>query len=103
MWQAQAKEIERSIAVGEVPESLREQLTNAKNDFVSKCRNVRIILGYAKTDGQEHVVMTMRYLNGKSMKQIARELGYSYGYCANVELNAISRMSKNTAIMQLIG
>ena len=101
-WQAQAKEIEGASARGEVLDSLRGMLNDAKDEFVSKCRIVRIILGYTK-DGKERRIMNMLYVDGKSMEQIAKELKYSYGYCANIELKAIDRMSKDASIMQLVG
>ena len=77
-------------------------LKESKDDFVNKCGNVRIILGFTKPHGLERGIMNMLYIDGKSMKQIAKELGYSYGYCANIELEAISRMSIDAVILQLM-
>jgi len=101
MWQAQARDIERSIANGEVPESLRTEFVKVKDDFVNKCRNVQIILGHTRSE-LERRILNMRYVSGKSMKQIAREVGYSNGYCGNVEINAINRLSADLEIMQLV-
>ena len=78
MWQAQAREIERALASGEVLDSLRGLLANSKDEFIAKCHNVQIILGYAKS-ALERRVLNLLYVNGKSMKLVARELGYSYG------------------------
>ncbi|MDE7438938.1 MAG: hypothetical protein K2N23_00250, partial [Clostridia bacterium] len=100
MWQAQARDIERALSGGEVLESLRGLLANSKSEFIGKCHNVQIILGYAKSD-LERRILHMLYISGKSMKHVARELGYSYGYCANIELKAISRMSIDVEIMRL--
>lgn len=100
-WLAQAKEIETALARGEVLDSLRELLTSAKDDFICKCRNVQIIIGLTK-DGVERRIMTMLYIDGLTMTDIARKLKYSYGHCANIELNAVSCLSNNVTVMQLL-
>lgn len=102
MWQAQARDIERSLASGNIPEQLQIELAKVKDDFIHKCRNVQTILGYAKGE-LERRILNLCYLNGKSMKQIAREVGYSSGYCGNIESNAIKRMSDNAEIMRYVG
>ncbi len=102
MWQGQARDIERSIASGKVPEPLRDELMKVRNDFIHKCRNVQTIIGYSKSE-LERRILNLSYVDGKSMKQIAREVGYSYGYCGNIESRAINRMSADTAIMSLLG
>lgn len=101
MWQAQARDIERSLTSGEMPDSLRVELAKVKDDFIGKCRNVQIILGYAKSE-LERRILNLCYVNGKSMKQIAREVGYSSGYCGNIESKTIKRMSESSEIMLLI-
>ncbi len=101
-WHAQAQEIERALKSGEVLEGLRGLLSETKDDFVGKCHNVQLILGYLTSDGLERRIMNMLYVEGKNMKQVARELNYSYGYCANVELNVIERLSSDATIMQLL-
>ena len=101
MWQAQARDIERSLVSGDLPESLRIELAKVKDDFVNKCRIVQIIIGSTKSEFERRV-LNLRYVQGKSMKQVAREVGYNSGYCGNVESSAVTRLSNETAIMQLI-
>lgn len=101
MWQAQARDIERSLINGDLPESLRVELVKVKDDFINKCRNVQIILGSTKNE-LERRILNLRYVHGKSMKLVAGEVGYDAGYCGNVESCAINRMSREAAIMQLI-
>lgn len=101
MWQAQVRDIERSLIKGDFPESLRFELGKVKDDFISKCRNVQIILGSTKNE-LERQILNLRYVHGKSMKLVADEVGYDAGYCGNVESRAINRMSCEAAIMQLI-
>lgn len=102
MWQGQARDIERSIASGKVPEPLRGELSKVKDDFIRKCRNIQTIIGHSKSE-LERRVLNLSYVDGKSMKQIAREVGYSYGYCGNIESRAINRMSSDMSIMALLG
>ena len=101
MWQAQARDIERALAGGEVLDSLRGLLAKSRDEFIGKCRNVQIILGYAKS-GLERRILNLLYIEGKSMTSISRELGYSKGYCANIELKVLGGMSENTEIMQML-
>ena len=98
--QNQAKEIEKMLVGGGVPEMLREPLRKTKKEFELQCQNVQLIIGYSR-EGLERRILNAVYLFGKSMAQIAKETGYSYGYCANVELGAIKRLCEleNVALL----
>ena len=47
-------------------------------------------------------VVSLRYLQGMSMKDIADRLQYSVGYCQNVEADAIEYLSGRSQVMKLI-
>lgn len=98
----QAKSIEIQIAESKMVETVRELLCKSKKEFEQHCRNVQIILGQTKADGIERSVLTLRYIEGKSMKEIAKCLGYNEGYCANVEGKAIERLSRDGFVMNLL-
>jgi len=99
----QAKSIEKQLAEIHAVESVRELLLEAKENFEEHCRNVQIILGQTKVDGIERSVMNLRYIEGKSIKEAAKAIGYSVGHCANVEADAVDRLSRDPFIMGLIG
>lgn len=99
----QAKSIEKQLAEVQTSETIRELLLKAKEEFEQHCRNVQIILGQAKTEGIERSVLHLRYIDGKSMREVAREIGYDVGYCANVEAKAVERLGKDPFIMGLLG
>lgn len=99
----QAKSIGKQLAEIHAVDTVRELLLKAKEEFEQHCRNVQIILGQTKADGIERSVMNLRYIEGKSMKEVAKALGYNAGHCANVESEAVERMSKDQFVMSLLG
>lgn len=99
--QSQAKEIEAMLSGGGIPDIVREPLVKAKQEFELQCKNVQLIIGYTKA-GLERRVFNAIYIFGKSMAQVAKETGYSYGHCANTEMKAINRLCKQEAVMILL-
>ena len=100
--QAQAAEIARQIEKGEVLDAVKDILLQAKEDFEVHCNTVRLILGYLPKESAMYRVMALRYLQGTKMKAVAERLGYCVGHCANLEAEAIDRLSKNKAAMALM-
>lgn len=98
----QAAEIEKQIEAGEVIESVKDLLLSAKQEFEDHCRKVQIILGYLPGGCAARRVLTLRYQKGMSMKAIAKHIGYSVGYCCNVESEAIEFLAENQEIMCMI-
>lgn len=98
----QAAEIEKQIAAGEVIESVKDLLQSAKQDFEEHCRKVQIILGYLPGGCVARRVLSLRYQSGMSMKAIAKSIGYSVGYCGNVEAAAIESLCGKEEVMALI-
>lgn len=98
----QAEEIARQIERGEVLDAVKEMLLQAKEDFEAHCNAVRLILGYLPKESAMYRVMALRYLQGTKLKSVAERLGYSVGHCANLEAEAIDRLSKNKAAMALM-
>lgn len=103
MCQSQAKEIESMIANGEVADCVRDELLKAKEEFILHCRNVQTIVNvYTEEGSLERRIFNSLYIAGKSMRQIAKAMGYSYGYCANTEAAAIDRLCRVNSVMELI-
>lgn len=99
----QARSIEKQLAEVQTSETIRELLLKAKEEFEQHCRNVQIILGQTKTEGIERSVLQLRYIDGKSVKETAKAIGYSIGHCSNVESDAVDRLSKDPFVMGLLG
>lgn len=99
--QNQAKEIEAMLAGGGIPDIVREPLLKAKADFELQCKNVQLIIGYTRA-GLERRIFNAIYIFGKSMRQVAKETGYSYGHCANTEMKAIIRLCEQENVMILL-
>lgn len=103
MCQSQAKEIESMIANGEVADCVKEELLKAKDDFTAHCRNVQAIVSvYTEEGSLERRILNSLYIAGKTMHQIAKATGYSYGHCANTEAAAINRLCSVSSVMNLI-
>ena len=100
--QEQAEEIGKQLNSGEIAESVQDLLIEAKRGFEKHCRNVQIILSYLPFGTVMYYVMTKRYKRGLSMKSIAEEIGYSVGYCNNVESNAIEYLTGRKQIMEIL-
>ena len=98
----QAEEIARQIERGEVLDAVKDMLLQARSEFVMHCRNVHLILGYLSQESAMYRVVSLRYLQGMSMKDIADRLRYSVGYCQNVEADAIEYLSGRSQVMKLI-
>ena len=101
--QDQAAEIARQIEKGEVLDAVRDMLLQAKSEFEMHCRNVHLILGYLSQDSAMYRVVSLRYLQGMSMKDIAGQLRYSVGHCDNVESMAIDYLASRSQVLKLIG
>ena len=101
--QDQAAEIARQIEKGEVLDAVRDMLLQAKSEFAMHCRNVHLILGYLSQDSAMYRVVSLRYLQGMSMKDIAGQLGYSVGHCDNVESMAMDYLVSRSQVLKLIG
>ena len=99
----QAEEIARQIERGEVPDAVKEMLLQAKRKFETHCRNVNLILGYLSQGSTMYRVVSLRYLQGMNMKDVAGKLGYSVGHCDNVESMAIDYLVSRSQVMELIG
>lgn len=99
----QAEEIARQIERGEVLDAVRDMLLQAKSEFAMHCRNVNLILGYLSQGSTMHRVLSLRYLQGMNMKDVAGKLGYSVGHCDNVESMAIDYLVSRSQVMELIG
>ena len=99
--QSQAKEIETMLAGSDIPDVVREPLVKAKADFELQCKNVQLIIGYTR-EGLERRIFNALYVFGKSMRQVAKETGYSYGHCANTEMNAINMLCKQENVVVLL-
>ncbi len=103
MCLSQAKEIEIMIADGEVADCVRDELLRAKDEFILHCRNVQTIVNvYTEEGSLERRIFNSLYIAGKSMRQVAKATGYSYGHCANTEANAINRLCGIKSVMELI-
>ena len=100
--QAQAAEIARQIEKGEVLDAVKDILLQARSEFVMHCRNVHLILGYLSQESAMYRVVSLRYLQGMSMKDIAAQLGYSIGHCDNVESMAIDYLVSRSQVLKLI-
>ena len=100
--QAQAAEIARQIEKGEVIDAVKDILLQARSEFVMHCRNVHLILGYLSQESAMYRVVSLRYLQGMSMKDIAAQLGYSIGHCDNVESMAIDYLVSRSQVLKLI-
>ena len=101
--QDQAAEIARQIDKGEVLDAVKDMLLRARHEFVLHCRNVHLILGYLSQESAMYRVVSLRYLHGMSMKDIAMQLGYSVGHCDNVESMAIDYLVSRSQVLKLIG
>ena len=101
--QDQAAEIARQINKGDVLDAVKDMLLRARNEFVMHCRNVHLILGYLSQESAMYRVVSLRYLHGMSMKDIAMQLGYSVGHCDNVESMAIDYLVSRSQVLKLIG
>ncbi len=101
--QDQAAEIARQIDKGEVLDAVKDMLLQAKREFETHCRNVNLILGYLSQGSTMHRVLSLRYLQGMNMKDVAGKLGYSVGHCDNVESMAIDYLVSRLQVMELIG
>ena len=101
--QDQAAEIARQIEKGEVLDAVIDMLLQARSEFVMHCRNVHLILGYLSQESAMYRVVSLRYLQGMSMKDIAMQLGYSVGHCDNVESMAIDYLVSRSQVLKLIG
>ncbi len=99
--QSQAKDIETMLAGGNIPDIVKEPLVKAKADFELQCKNVQLIIGYTR-DGLERRIFNAIYVFGKSMRQVAKETGYSYGHCSNTEMNAINRLCAMENVVALL-
>lgn len=100
--QEQAEEIAMQMDKNEVFDAVKEMLLQAKSEFVRHCRNVHLILGYLSQDSIMYRVVSLRYLQGLSMKAIANKLQYSVGYCQNVEAEAMEYLSGHLQVLKLI-
>ncbi len=98
----QAKSIDKQLAELRADGEVRELLRKAKEEFDVHCRNVQLILGQTKENKLEYSVLNLRYVEGKSMKEVAKAVGYNAGYCANIESDAIERLSADAFVMGLI-
>ena len=99
--QNQAKEIETMLAGGGVPDIVREPLLKTKAEFELQCKNVQLIIGYTR-EGLERRIFNAIYIFGKSMRQVAKETGYTLGYCANVESTGIKKLIRNKNVALLL-
>ncbi len=80
---------------------LREPLLKTKAEFELQCKNVQLIIGYTR-EGLERRIFNAIYIFGKSMRQVAKETGYTLGYCANVESTGIKKLIRNKNVALLL-
>ena len=98
----QAAEIGRALQEGEIIESVRSALIDSKKEFELHCRNVQYILGVLKLDSRESRILWKLYIYDQPMAEVAQQLGYSYGHCANVEAAAIKRLCRHDIVKYIL-
>ncbi len=100
--QNQAAEIGKALQSGEIIPSVQGVLLDSKKEFELHCHNVQCILGILKSDSLESRILWKLYIYDQPMAEVARQLGYSYGHCANVEAAAIKRLCRNDFVKDLL-
>ena len=73
-----------------------------RDKLVQRCGDVLFILGFLPSDSLARQILDSLYLKGRTLKQIAFELRYSYGYCANVEAAAMKELAKVKEVRERI-
>lgn len=80
------------------------KILSADKDRMSiHCKNVLLIMNYLAPDSLARQILDKLYIQGLSMDLTADALGYSYGYCANVEAEAMKQLSQIQEVVRLIG
>ena len=98
----QAEEIDEQINSGNVIDAVKDLLLDAKREFEEHCRIVQIIMAHVPAGSTARRILSLRYEKGMSMKDIANTIGYSVGYCDNVESSAIESLCGKTEIMDML-
>lgn len=78
-------------------------LSEDKDRMSVHCENVLLIMNYLAPDSLARQILDKLYIQGLSMDLTADALGYSYGYCANVEAEAMKQLSQIQEVVRLIG
>lgn len=86
----------------ETDDAVRKILSADKEKMSIHCENVLLIMNYLAPDSLARQIFDKHYLQGLSMDLTADALGYSYGYCANVESAAIKQLVQKEEVMLLI-
>lgn len=86
----------------ETDDAVRKILSADKEKISAHCENVLLIMNYLAPDSLARQIFDKHYLQGLSMDLTADALGYSYGYCANVESAAIKQLVQKEEVMLLI-
>lgn len=86
----------------ETDDAVRKILSADKEKMSIYCENVLLIMNYLAPDSLARQIFDKHYLQGLSMDLTADALGYSYGYCANVESAAIKQLVQKEEVMLLI-
>lgn len=86
----------------EMDDAARKLLSADKEKLSVHCDNVLLIMDYLAPDSLARQIFDKHYLQDLSMDLTADALGYSYGYCANVESAAIKQLVQKEEVMLLI-
>ena len=86
----------------ETDDAVRKIQSADKEKMSIYCENVLLIMNYLAPDSLARQIFDKHYLQGLSMDLTADALGYSYGYCANVESAAIKQLVQKEEVMLLI-
>lgn len=74
-----------------------DQLETRKEELIR--RKKEIISLVDKFEGLEHKILKMKYIENKTLEEVAEELGYSYQYIRRKHAELIKRISFSKTIM----
>ena len=100
--QSQAAEIGQALKDGKIVAMVQKNLLDCKAEFETHCKNVQLTLGVLKSDSLESRILWKLYIYDQPMREVAQQLGYSYGHCANVEMAAIKRLCRNEIVKGIL-